>query len=135
VDVISASERLAEADRFFVEGDFLAASKGYEDLLQQQGQSSMDSAAVYRLAVSYALLDDENRSFERSLVLLGQLLTKEVDGAELAKVRWTQQLVSLAKKLEEEARDKDSRVKALNGDVERLKKIILEQEPSRPPPL
>jgi tetratricopeptide (TPR) repeat protein len=126
-------DEFQSGERLFDAGDYAAAARSYQQLLSKHPAPDKRDKALFRLGLAYAMPGSGIQQFPQSMMYFRQLLIMAPQSPLRAQVQVILALYAELEKTQAEGRAKDAQIKILGGELEKLKKIDLQQRPPRPP--
>jgi hypothetical protein len=124
---------LLEADDKFAIGNYSGAVQDYEKFLGENPDHPERAAAIFRLGVAYAISGSSARE-QRAAQGQFRTLTKDYASSPYrTPAAFILSLMADIERLRSEADAKDEKVKRLQEELDRLKKIDMERRPPKPP--
>ncbi|MBI4469449.1 MAG: tetratricopeptide repeat protein [Acidobacteria bacterium] len=121
------------AERFFDGGEYGKAAEAYEQYLSAGDSLPHQDRALLRLGLSYSFADSPVRDPQKAVRALRRLVAGYPESAYRREAEVILTLQTSVDRLRADVREKDERVKALNVELEQLKKIDMQRPPPRPP--
>lgn len=121
------------AEYHFEAGKYAESAEAYEQYLHDNPAGDNQDRALFRLGLSYSFPDSPVRDLQRAVKTFRRLVTTYPQSPFRREAEVILALQTSAEKLRADVREREDRIKALDSELEQLKKIDMQRRPSRPP--
>ena len=120
-----------DGEASFLGGKYADAVRSYERFVREEPITQYKDVAMFRIAMSQALLCTSSECRARSLDAFKRLISLYPDSPYSAEARFLLSLQADIEKSKSDTRARDEKIKSLTDELEKLKKIDLERNPPR----
>jgi hypothetical protein len=120
-----------DGEASFMSGNYPGAIRGYEKFIREDPITQFKDVAMFRLAMSQALVCQVPECRARSMDEFKRLVAKYPKSPYSAEARLILNMQAEIERVKSDVKSRDDRIKKLTDELERLKKIDLERRPPR----
>ncbi len=120
-------------ERYFDTVDYAKAAEAYEEYLRADPSGPNQDRVLFRLGLAYSLPESPARDLPRAIRTFRRLIASFPQSPYKGEADLILALQAAADKLRVDVRERDDRIRALNNELEQLKRIDMQRRPPRPP--
>ncbi len=129
----SVTSQYKLGEKYFESSEYGKAAEAYEQYLSESPAAGNRDRALFHLALAYSFLDSPVRDLQRAIRTFRRLVTAFPESPHRREAEVILSLQNSAERLRADVRERDERIKALNNELEQLKKMDMQRRPPRPP--
>lgn len=129
----SSSSEYKAGERFFDGGEYGKAAEAYEQYVNTNAPAPNQDRALFRLGLTYSFADSPVKESQKAVRALRRLVSTFPESIYRREAELILALQTASERLRSDVREKDERIKTLNAELERLKRMDMRRPPPRPP--
>jgi hypothetical protein len=117
----------------FKAGNYEKAARSFDDYLRNNANSENRDVALFHLGLSRAVSGNSGRNTRRAEDALKRLITEFPNSPYKGPAEFILGLQAQIESLKLDAKEKETKIKQLSDELQKLKDIDMQRRPSRPP--